>query len=142
MTTPSYSTLPPGRVGRSCIPIPFGAPRDLRIGGYAMTLKTAEEWAARILGVQELSRAQTSRAVWSINDRIKPHRAKLDIIGDDVNNVFCMIVTHRAGFRGHVGMPDWDIPQFTPNERDVLARKLLLDEGVKEEDFQFQTWLS
>ncbi|KAF8066522.1 hypothetical protein FPV67DRAFT_1781076 [Lyophyllum atratum] len=144
MTTPSYSTLPPGRLEQSCFPIPWDAPREWRVGGYVMTHKTAEEWAARILGVQysELDIDDAHCATMYINDRIKPYRAKLSMIGEDLGNIFCMIITHCARFRGRVGMPDKEIPQFAPNEADDLARELLLAQGVEESDFQFQTWLS
>ncbi|KAF8066590.1 hypothetical protein FPV67DRAFT_1449766 [Lyophyllum atratum] len=140
MTTPSYSTLAP--CGERSRRIPWGALRDWRIGGYVISHKTAEEWAARIQGVQELDPARANLSpVLRVNDRIKRHRAALSMVGEDMKNIFCMIITHRARFRGRVGMPDSEIPQFTPNEVDDLARELLLAEGVKESDFQFQTWL-
>ena len=95
-----------------------------------MTLKTAEKWAARIRGVEELDPARIIYATQYINKHIKQYKARLRPVGETINDYF-MIVTQIAAFRGYKDMPSSEIPQFVPGAREKLAYDLLLLEGTR-----------
>ncbi|GLB43073.1 hypothetical protein LshimejAT787_1205220 [Lyophyllum shimeji] len=112
-------------------------PRYRRLGGYVMTHKTAEQWAERLLG-KELNPRFLNCATQFINPRIKQHGVRIRTVGEEFCT-HCMIVTQAAWFKGYVGMPASDIPQFVEGEREKRVKAFLQEQGV--EDFEFQTWL-
>lgn len=88
-----------------------------------MTHKTAEKWAERLLG-RDLNPVFASCATQIINRRIKQYGARVRTIGEEYRT-HCMIVTQSAWFRGYVGMPAEEIPQFEPVEGEKRVREFL-----------------
>ncbi|GLB43046.1 hypothetical protein LshimejAT787_1204950 [Lyophyllum shimeji] len=113
-------------------------PRYRRLGGYVMTHKTAEQWAARLLG-EQLEPEFLNCATQFINRRIKQHGLRIRTVGEERCTPPCMIVTQAAWFRGYMDMPALDIPQFVEGEREKRVKAFLQEQGV--EDFEFQTYL-
>ena len=94
-----------------------------------MTHKTAEKWAARLLGKELSDPLAASCATQFINRRIEQYGARLRTVGEEYRT-HCMIVTQAAWFKGYVGMPCENIPQFIPGERDKRAKEFLEEQGV------------
>jgi len=123
-----------------------------------ITPQTAQAWAARLENVEKLDPLEASSAPQFINKFIKPLGVEIRYIGEETHT-HCMIVTQRADFKGRVGMPSSEIPQFVEGEQETLARNILIEHGVwfrsllvsenadlifsflGVQDFKFETWL-
>jgi hypothetical protein len=96
-----------------------------------ITYKAAQEWTARLLGVkvEDLNPLEAGAATQYINDVIEPMGVHIRFIGEEIYN-YCMVITQREPFKGYVGMPSSEIPQFVEGERETLARSILIEQGV------------
>ena len=131
MPTPSPTTLPSVTLPSAVLPSDQKIPRSRRIGGYVMTHKTAEKWAARLRGVKELDPSRICATTQYINKSIKQYKARIRLIGEDASpSGYCMIITQMAYFKGYKDMPSSEIPQFVPGERERIAYDLLISQGI------------
>ena len=159
MPTPSSATSPSVTLPSAVLPSERKFPRSRRIGGYVMAHKTAEKWAARLLGVKELDPSRICVATQYINKSIKQYGAKIRLVGEELIGP-CMIVTQMAYFKGYKDMPSSEITQFVPGEREKVAYDFIISQGmcilsllqrrsrndlyrlgVEAQDIDFQTWL-
>ena len=133
MATPTLSAAtPPSATSVSAVlPCEQKIPRFRRIGGYVMTHKTAEKWAARLLGVEELDPDDIYAATQYINMSTEQYNTSLSIraVGEELIG-HCMIVTQMARFRGYKDMPSSEITQFVPGEQEKVVYDFLLSQGM------------
>jgi hypothetical protein len=87
-----------------------------------MTHKTAEKWAAVFSGRN--CRIHLPPAAPHSSLTAESYGARPRTVGEEYRT-HCMIVTQAAWFRGYVGMPCEDIPQFIPGEREKRAKEFL-----------------
>ncbi|GJJ12007.1 hypothetical protein Clacol_006245 [Clathrus columnatus] len=91
-------------------------PRNYRIGGYVISNDAATKWGSQLDG-EELHPVIDSASI---------RQAVLQ-------------KTYPFGFDGYKGMDPTKIPQFEPGEKDMHAKRLLKEAGIKE--YKFATLL-
>ncbi|KIM36869.1 hypothetical protein M413DRAFT_31269 [Hebeloma cylindrosporum] len=132
----------------------WGNPRNFRMGGFVLTGETTEKWATHLRTLQpaedptpvsansiqiclQPSDHTTNR---KINWVIKRFGISIMFVGEGLTE-FRMVPTQKARFKGRVGMPSSEIPQFVEGEREAAVRNILIELGLSAEDFKFETWL-
>jgi len=72
---------------------------------------------------------EVSCATFSINVVIKPLGVEVGYVGEEVPD-YLMVFTQREPFKGYMGMPSSEIPQFVEGDQETLARSILIQHGV------------
>ncbi|PBK95234.1 hypothetical protein ARMGADRAFT_791489 [Armillaria gallica] len=108
---------------------PVPRPRTRLQGGFVMDRATTLAWASRIVNEQLLDDDITW--AWEIiEDKVQCYGSRFLFVGEELNAEF-MVVTQSAVFwKGHKGMDPSLIPQFKEGEQEMVARKLLEEEGL------------
>ncbi|KAF8800132.1 hypothetical protein BYT27DRAFT_7342679 [Phlegmacium glaucopus] len=102
-------------------------PRYKRFGGFPITRSIAIEWASRIFG-EALDEDDIYLVRKSILDKFRQYGINFLQIGEA--GVDWMVVTQYAPFKGYKGMSSSHIPVFEEGPKDVVARRVLEEEGI------------
>ena len=104
-------------------------PRTKLVGGFEVSTAAATAWASRLTNTELDPIRNWPTVLDTIREKICPHGADFMDVSEDSNPAYMVVTQFKQFPKGYKGMDPKFIPQFREGEPEVIARKLLEEEG-------------